>query len=60
MTSLVEHHIDPPIVEWYCDGDRDAVVVMTTITAYTILYLGHPDATVAPPIPIFTEFPEFL
>ena len=60
MVSLVEHHVSPPTIEWYYDREYDAIVVTTTIKGYTVLHLGHLDATAAPLASSPTDPPEFL
>ena len=41
MASLVEHFMMPPIVEWYYNGARDAIVATTTTKAYRGLRDGN-------------------
>ena len=52
MASPIEHFVMLMTIEWYYEGVRDAIVVMTTTKAYTIYHLGRLDAT--------TEFPPAL
>ena len=51
---------DAPIVEWFYDGARDAIVVTTTTKAYTLIHLGHLNATAeVPPAPTLVDLLEF-
>ena len=59
MTSSMEYHIGPPIVELYYDANHDFIVVAAPTTAYTILYLGSLDGG-APSTPVPTVLLKFL
>ena len=51
----------PRIVEWHYDRAHDAIVVMTTTKAYTVLHLGRiDDAAEFPLVPAPTDLPKFL
>ena len=58
--SLVEQHVCPPTVKWYCNADSDVVMVATTTTAYTILYLSRLDAATTAPTPTPTVLSKFF
>ena len=54
------HHVCPPTVEWYYDVNRGVIMVTTTTTVHTILYLGHLDVAAAPPVLAPAIISEFL
>ena len=61
MVSLVEYFMMPPNVEWYDDGMHDAIMIVTTTTTYTLLYLGRlNNIAKAPPTPAPADLPEVL
>ena len=61
IASSVEHFMMPLNVEWYYDGMRDAVMVVTTTTTYTLAYLGHlNNVAEVPPTPAPMDLWEFL
>ena len=61
MASPVDHFMMPPTVRWYYNRVRDAVVVATTTTTYTLLHVGRlNNLAELPPGPTPADLPEFL